>query len=77
MFLYEDPEVLAAMLSHSYYVDVVEPDEHVFIDKEAFGAGMVATYVGTHIEAVDGGKDVWLGDPATRDEYQRLFETYL
>jgi hypothetical protein len=77
IFLYKDPEVLAAMLSHPYYIDVVEPDERVFIDKEAFGAGLVATYIGTNIEGVDGGKDVWVGDAATRDEYRRRFETYL
>ncbi|KAH6869521.1 EthD domain-containing protein [Thelonectria olida] len=77
MFLYESPEVLAAMLSHPYYIDVVEPDEHVFIDKNAFGGGMVATFVGNHIEAVDRGKDVWVGDRVRRKKYKKLFESYL
>lgn len=77
MFLYPEPEALNAMLSHPYYIDVVLPDEHKFVDKKAFGAGMVATYVGTHIEAVDGGQDVWLGLKSTRDKYQRLFDSYL
>ncbi|KAM5347458.1 hypothetical protein ACJ41O_010463 [Fusarium nematophilum] len=77
MFLYSSPDVLTEMLSHPYYLEVVEPDEHVFIDKEAFGAGMVATYIGTHVEAVDRAKDVWLGDEATRVQYQELFKSYL
>lgn len=77
MFLYESAEVLTAMLSHPYYLEVVEPDEHVFIDKEAFGGGMVATFIGNHIEAVNQGKDVWVGDRATRGKYKKLFESYL
>lgn len=72
MFLYESPEVLTAMLTHPYYVAVVEPDEHEFIDKDAFGTGMVATYIGKHIEAVDAAKDVWVGDKKTRKEYYEL-----
>ena len=35
LFLYEKPEFLAAMLRHSYYIDVVAPDEARFIDKAA------------------------------------------
>jgi hypothetical protein len=77
MFLYESPEVLTAMLSHPYYTEVVEPDEHVFIDKNAFGGGMVATFIGNHIEAVDRGEDVWVGDKITRRKYKKLFESYL
>lgn len=77
MFLYASADVLTAMLSHPYYLEVVEPDEHVFIDKEAFGGGMVATYIGKNIEAVDGAKDVWVGDKATRKKYQKLFKSYL
>ena len=65
------------MLSHPYYLEVVAPDEEVFIDKEAFGQGMVATFTGTHVEAVDDAKDVWVGNETTRAEYQRIFETYL
>ncbi|KAJ4219320.1 hypothetical protein NW757_014561 [Fusarium falciforme] len=77
MFLYQSPDVLAAMLSHPYYLNVVEPDEHVFIDKEAFGNGMVATYIGEHVEAVDRARDVWVGDKSTRKKYQKLFNSYL
>lgn len=77
MFLYRSDEVLAAMLAHPYYLNVVEPDEHVFIDKSAFGAGMVATFVGKNIEIVDGKKDVWVGEKATRERYQDIFESYL
>ncbi|KAK7216829.1 hypothetical protein V2G26_004832 [Clonostachys chloroleuca] len=77
MFLYDSPDVLAAMLSHPYYLEVVEPDEHNFIDKEAYGGGMVATFVGTHIEAVDRAKDVWVGNSKTRTEYRKLFASYL
>lgn len=77
MFLYEAPEVLTAMLSHPYYLEIVAPDEAVFIDKAAFGGGMVATYVGKHIEAVDSGNDVWVGDKEIHDKYQKLFKSYL
>ncbi|CAM1503372.1 Fc.00g081480.m01.CDS01 [Cosmosporella sp. VM-42] len=77
MFLYGSADVLTAMLSHPYYIEVVEPDEHVFIDKEAFGNGMVATYIGKHIEAVDRARDVWVGDRATLRKFQKLFNTYL
>lgn len=77
MFLYKSPAVLTAMLSHPYYLAVVEPDEHVFIDKGAFGNGMVATFVGTDIEIVDGKQDVWVGSQATREKFQRIFESYL
>lgn len=77
MFLYESPEVLADMLAHPYYVDVVEPDEHKFIDKNAFGGGMVATYIGMHVEAVDGARDVWVGDEKIREEYKEVFEGYV
>ncbi|KAI6781921.1 uncharacterized protein J7T54_005131 [Emericellopsis cladophorae] len=77
MFLYESPEVLTAMLSHPYYLDVVEPDEHVFIDKDAFGLGMVATFIGTNVEVVDRARDVWIGDEDTHEQYQEIFEAYL
>ena len=77
MFLYGSPDDLTAMLSHPYYLAVVEPDEHVFIDKKAFGNGMVATYIGKHIEAVDRTRDVWVGNRATLAKYQKLFNAYL
>jgi hypothetical protein len=77
MFLYSSPEVLTAMLSHPYYIDVVEPDEWVFIDKAAFGGGMVATYVGAHVEAVDAAQNVWDGDAATLDHYNTVFQSYV
>ena len=77
MFLHESPDVLTAMLSHPYYIEVVEPDEHVFIDKAAFGLGMVATFIGTNIEVVDRARDVWVGDETTRAEYEEKFRTYL
>ncbi|EMT74233.1 EthD domain-containing protein [Fusarium oxysporum II5] len=76
MFLYESADVLIDMLSHPYYVNVVEPDEHVFIDKSAHGNGMVATYIGEHIDAVDDAKSVWKGDKKTLSKYQKLFKKY-
>ncbi|KAH6672727.1 EthD domain-containing protein [Plectosphaerella plurivora] len=76
MFLYESADVLTAMLTHPYYLEVVEPDEHVFIDKTAHGGGMVATFIGTHVEVVDREKDVWVGDDATGIKYQQLFNSY-
>ncbi|EXA33967.1 hypothetical protein FOVG_14831 [Fusarium oxysporum f. sp. pisi HDV247] len=69
-------DVLIDMLSHPYYVNVVEPDEHVFIDKSAHGNGMVATYIGEHIDAVDDAKSVWKGDKKTLSKYQKLFKKY-
>ncbi|GKT52763.1 ethyl tert-butyl ether degradation [Colletotrichum tofieldiae] len=77
MLLYPSVEVIHAFVTHPYYVNVVEPDEHVFMDKSAFGAGMVATFRGTHTEVVDENESVWTGDPATRQTYQELFEKYL
>ncbi|KAL2681105.1 hypothetical protein Neosp_008708 [[Neocosmospora] mangrovei] len=77
MFLYKSADVLSEMLSHPYYIEVVEPDEHKFIDKSAYGNGMVATYIGKHIEAVDKGRDVWVGDKTTLKKYQKIFNTYL
>ena len=65
------------MLRHPYYIDVVEPDEARFIDKEAFGKGQVATYVGTHISAVDDNRDDWVGNNTIRDKYRKLFQSYL
>ncbi|KAH7205535.1 EthD domain-containing protein [Fusarium oxysporum] len=76
MFLYESADVLIDMLSHPYYVNVVEPDEHVFIDKSAHGNSMVATYIGEHIDAVDDAKSVWKGDKKTLSKYQKLFKEY-
>ncbi|GKU06391.1 hypothetical protein FLAG1_07987 [Fusarium langsethiae] len=76
MFLYESPDDLTAMLAHPYYIDVVEPDEHVFIDKYAYGNGMVATYIGENIEVVDDERSVWVGDKKTRNKYQKLFKSY-
>ncbi|KAF4344003.1 hypothetical protein FBEOM_2047 [Fusarium beomiforme] len=76
MFLYESADVLTDMLSHPYYVNVVEPDEHVFIDKAAYGNGMVATYIGEHIDVVDDAKSVWVGDKETLSKYQMLFKKY-
>ncbi|KAL7756413.1 hypothetical protein ACKLNR_013406 [Fusarium oxysporum f. sp. zingiberi] len=76
MFLYESADALIDMLSHPYYVNVVEPDEHVFIDKSAHGNGMVATYIGEHIDAVDDAKGVWKGEKKTLSEYQKLFKEY-
>lgn len=77
MFLYKSADVLTEMLSHPYYIEIVEPDEHKFIDKSAYGNGMVATYIGKHIEAVDKGRDVWVGDKTTLKKYQKIFNTYL
>lgn len=77
MFLYESPEVLEAMLKHPYYTEVIEPDEHKLIDKEAFNGGQVATFTGLHVEVVDDKKDVWVGDDGLRAKYQKLFETYI
>ncbi|KAG8359307.1 hypothetical protein FVEN_g3055 [Fusarium venenatum] len=76
MFLYESADDLTAMLAHPYYIDVVEPDEHVFIDKSAYGNGMVATYIGEHIEVVGDERSVWVGDKKTRNKYQKLFKSY-
>ncbi|KAJ4258079.1 hypothetical protein NW762_008219 [Fusarium torreyae] len=77
LFLYESPNDLTDILSHPYYIQVVEPDEHVFIDKSAHGKGMVATYIGKHMEAVDDTRSVWVGDRKTRAKYQKLFNSYL
>jgi hypothetical protein len=76
MFLYKSADVLTAMLSHPYYIDVVEPDEHVFIDKAAFGSGMVATFIGSQVEVVNERKDVWVGDESVRALYQEMFDSY-
>ncbi|KAK6813232.1 hypothetical protein RU639_011106 [Aspergillus parasiticus] len=77
MFLYPDPSALTAMLSHPYYIDVVEKDEETFIDKSAYGDGMVATFVGNNVEVVDERSNVWAGDAATAEKYQKLLESYL
>ncbi|KAE8320133.1 EthD domain-containing protein [Aspergillus transmontanensis] len=77
MFLYPDPSALTAMLSHPYYIDIVEKDEETFIDKSAYGDGMVTTYVGKNVEVVDEGSNVWVGDATTAEKYQKLFESYL
>ncbi|KZL86880.1 hypothetical protein CI238_09235 [Colletotrichum incanum] len=77
MLLYPSVEVIHAFVTHPYYVNVVEPDEHIFMDKSAFGAGMVATFRGTHIDVVDDNEYVWAGDQATRQTYQELFEKYM
>ncbi|KAJ0162940.1 hypothetical protein CTA2_3789 [Colletotrichum tanaceti] len=77
MLLYPSVEVINAFVTHPYYADVVEPDEHNFMDKSAFGAGMVATFRGAQIQVVDDNEYVWTGDPATRQTYMDLFETYL
>ncbi|KAF5597247.1 hypothetical protein FPCIR_3674 [Fusarium pseudocircinatum] len=76
MFLYVSADVLTAMLPHTYYL-AVEPDEHVFIDKSAYSKGMVATYVGKDIEAVDHTRGVWKGDPVSLKKYQDIFNTYI
>lgn len=77
MLLYPSVEVIHAFVTHPYYTDVVEPDEHNFMDKSAFGAGMVATFRGTQIEVADDNEYVWTGDRATRQLYMDLFATYL
>jgi hypothetical protein len=76
MFLYQSADVLTDMLSHPYYIEIVEPDEHILIDKSAHGSGMVATYIGKHVEVVDNSQNVWEGDRKTLVKYQRLFRTY-
>ncbi|KAL0934621.1 ethyl tert-butyl ether degradation [Colletotrichum truncatum] len=76
LFLYRAPEDLAAMISHPYYLEVVLPDEHVFIDKTAFGGGQVATFVGTHVEVLDDQRDIWVGNKADREKYQAVFDSY-
>ncbi|KAH7322387.1 EthD domain-containing protein [Stachybotrys elegans] len=76
MFLYKSADVLTEMLSHPYYINVVEPDEHVFIDKAAFGTGMVATFIGSQVEVVNERKDVWIGDESVRAQYQEVFDSY-
>ncbi|BAE59088.1 EthD domain-containing protein [Aspergillus flavus] len=77
IFPYLNPSALTAMLSHPYYIDIVEKDEETFIDKSAYGDGMVTTYVGKNVEVADEGSNVWVGDAATAEKYQKLFESYL
>ena len=76
LFLYTNPDDIAAFVAHPYYKEVVAPDEAVFIDTQAYNGGMVATYVGPHVDVVEGGDDVWAGDDGTRAEYQALFDKY-
>ncbi|KAF6801125.1 ethyl tert-butyl ether degradation [Colletotrichum sojae] len=76
MFMYRAPEVLAAFVAHPYYTEVVLPDEHVFIDKAAFGGGQVATFVGPHFEVVNDKQDVWIGNSTMREKYQKIFDSY-
>jgi hypothetical protein len=76
MFLYQSADVLTNMLSHPYYIEIVEPDEHILIDKSAYGSGMVSTYTGEHIEVVDDSRNIWEGDRKTLAKYQRLLGTY-
>lgn len=76
MFLSPSSDTLAQMLAHPYYIEVVAIDEAVFIDKEAYNSGMVATFAGRHVDVVESAADVWVGNETVRAKYRALFADY-
>ncbi|TDZ36622.1 hypothetical protein C8035_v005075 [Colletotrichum spinosum] len=76
MFLYRSADDLVAFLAHPYYTEIVQPDERVFIDQGAFGAGQVAVFIGEHMEAVNGNQNVWGGNSTVKAKYQEIFDSY-
>lgn len=76
MFLSPSSDTLAQMLAHPYYTEVVAVDEAVFIDKEAYNSGMVATFSGRHVDVIENDADVWVGNDTLRAKYRALFAEY-
>lgn len=57
MFLVPSLDVFKQMVQDPYYVNIVEPDEHNFIDKEGPGGGLVAIFQGVLSSVIQDGKD--------------------
>jgi hypothetical protein len=58
MFLCQSADFLTGMLSHPYCIEIVEPAEHVLVDKLAHESDMVTTYIGKHTDVVDNSENV-------------------
>lgn len=61
MFVISSLKQFADAFKDPYYLNVIEPDERVMLDKEGPGGGLIATYSGKMIDMVLGGKSM-VGD---------------
>ncbi|KAH5248957.1 hypothetical protein HBI71_168400 [Parastagonospora nodorum] len=62
MFLVPSLEQFTAAFQDRYYVEVIEPDERVLLDKEGPGSGIVASFVGREVRLVEGGRSTVGGE---------------
>ncbi|KAH4853749.1 hypothetical protein HBH75_104340 [Parastagonospora nodorum] len=53
MFLVPSLEQFTVAFQDRYYVEVIEPDERVLLDKEGPGSGIVASFVGREVRLVE------------------------
>jgi hypothetical protein len=58
-----------------YYLEVIEPDEKKFVDKEGPGGGLVARFLGKLVDIGIDGKSV-LGTRGKSEECRKAFEAF-
>jgi hypothetical protein len=75
MFLVPSMQEFTNAFSDPYFKEVVEPDEHNFLDKEGPGQGVVSTFKGELFDLVVGGRSV-LGNEGKAKECWGVWEEY-
>lgn len=62
MFLVPSLDSFSKAVEDPYYLNVVEPDEHNLIDKDAVGGGVVASFQGKMVTVVHDGVNAMASD---------------
>lgn len=70
MFLVPSLQQFMEAFKDPYYIDIIEPDERMMIDKAGPGSGLIASFRGKMLE-MESKADVSKGD-----EYRKKFEEY-
>jgi hypothetical protein len=75
MFVVLSLQQFTNAFSDPYYLEVIEPDERNFVDKEGAGGGLVARFMGKLVDIGIDGKSV-LGTKGKSEECKRAFEAF-
>lgn len=56
MFLVPSLEKFVEAFQDPYYIEVIEPDERILLDKDRPGRGVLGSYRGKMVELIHGGR---------------------
>jgi hypothetical protein len=75
MFTVSSLQQFTNAFDDAYYLEVIEPDERTFVDKEGSGGGLVARYMGKLVDIGIDGKSA-LGTKGKSEECRVAFEEF-